>query len=262
MKLLCLAISLISGIIMIGSASAQSAADESAEGLRVVLAPDQAKGLKTPPLAQSDNGEYAHREALFGVPPYGSKIRGMLVYATPGDKAHGCPPGASMTTCTADTDCPGLGVCKPQDASGKRTCDAAGYEKPDWPEGEDAVFMVDRSDCLFIDKVRYAESLGAAAVIIVDNQCMNPSKEPTQTNEFKAACGAAFPGKSGETFLPYMADGGSGSDIDIPSYLISKWDGQKFKARQDSAEHFSRLKALRCTAMALVLIPVHCSAIP
>ena len=226
MKLLLLAIAA-------GTAFAQSAADESAEGLRVVLAPT-GSGLKCKKdtdecpngVAQSDNGEYPHREALFGVPPYGSKIRGMLVYATPGDKAHGCPPGKSMTKCTQDTDCPGDGTC-----GATKTCDGAGYSKPTWPDGEDAVFMVDRSDCLFIDKVRYAESLGAAAVIIVDNQCMAPASETNgpQSTEFQTACSTAFPGKHGETFLPYMADGGSGSDIDIPSYLISKWDGQKFK---------------------------------
>ena len=33
-------------------------------------------------------------------------------------------------------------------------------------------------------------------------------------------------------------------------------------ARHDSAEHFSRLKALHCTAMGLIFIPAYCFAVP
>ena len=44
-----------------------------------------------------------------------------------------------------------------------------------------------------------------------------------------------------------------------PMFLRLAWH---CSARRDSAEDFSRLKARRCTAMAWILIPAYCFAIP
>lgn len=179
---------------------------ESDSGFRIVMAP-QSSGLTSPPKSL-DGGEYRHVEALFGVPPYGSTLRGILVYATPateGPQASGCPEVA-------------------QDGS------MSGYPKPFWPDGEQAVFMIDRGECHFVEKVRYAEQLGASAVIIVDNVCLcNDYNIDGAGATWPAKCEALRPEATCEPFLPYMGDDGSGGNVNIPSYMVSHWDGQKFK---------------------------------
>jgi hypothetical protein len=62
------------------------------------------------------------------------------------------------------------------------------------------IAVIDRGDCLFVDKVRNAQAAGAKAVIIVHNE-------------------SGFP--------PGL--GGSDSSIDIPSVRIGKKDGKKIK---------------------------------
>jgi len=73
----------------------------------------------------------------------------------------------------------------------------------DWPVGV-RIVMVDRGDCTFVTKVRHVQDAGGSAAIIVDNVA--------------------------ETFLPYMADDGTGSDIFVPSVLITLADGAVLKS--------------------------------
>ena len=70
--------------------------------------------------------------------------------------------------------------------------------------GQSVIVMVDRGhNCTFVQKVRNGQDAAATAMVITDNK--------------------------DETFLPIMADDGSGSSIHIPSVFISKTDGQEMK---------------------------------
>jgi len=75
---------------------------------------------------------YDHREALFGIPPYGGSIQQNVIYAGTNDM------------CSATTN-------------------------NDWKSP--FILMVDRGSCSFVQKVRNAQHAGAAAVIIADNTC-------------------------------------------------------------------------------------------
>jgi len=76
---------------------------------------------------------YDHREALFGVPPYGGSIQQQVFHA--------------------DDD-----LCK-------------GPSKTERSPGQPFILMVDRGGCTFVQKVRNAQHSGAVAVIIADNTC-------------------------------------------------------------------------------------------
>jgi hypothetical protein len=74
------------------------------------------------------------------------------------------------------------------------------------PDDGGAPFMllVERGDCTFVKKVRNAQQLGAAAVLIGD----------TEDN--------IFPNRTNMDERLRLADDGSGHDISIPSVMISK----------------------------------------
>jgi len=67
-----------------------------------------------------------------------------------------------------------------------------------------AILLVDRGECLFVVKVRNAQDAGAQAVIIVDNV-------------------------SEDVDSLIMTDNGSSGNLSIPSFLISKKDGDAIK---------------------------------
>jgi hypothetical protein len=105
-----------------------------------VFGDDQVRIVQPPSLAaQFTNGLVPERPALFGVPPFGRTITGLLVWATPGD----------------------LDGCQPLNKTAN----------PKWPStpGSPLIVMVDRGDCTFVTKVRNAQTAGAQAVIVVDN---------------------------------------------------------------------------------------------
>ena len=152
------------------------------------------------PLAKP--GGYDHRDALFGVAPYGGSIQQTVYYA--------------------DSD-----LCDPNVDTGRgypiRENDENGRMKP-W--AAPYILMVDRGGCTFVQKVRNAQRSGATAVLIADNTCL-------------CSAGASCISDSGiecETREPIMADDGSGSDISIPSFLMYKQDADpiiaKLKANQ------------------------------
>eukprot|EP00534_Pseudo-nitzschia_fraudulenta_P004802 CAMPEP_0201136978 /NCGR_PEP_ID=MMETSP0850-20130426/55165_1 /ASSEMBLY_ACC=CAM_ASM_000622 /TAXON_ID=183588 /ORGANISM="Pseudo-nitzschia fraudulenta, Strain WWA7" /LENGTH=524 /DNA_ID=CAMNT_0047408309 /DNA_START=756 /DNA_END=2330 /DNA_ORIENTATION=+ len=138
---------------------------------------------------------YDHREALFGIPPYGGKIAQNVYYAD--DEL--CDPNVDTTKGYPRRE---------KDKNGKMTEWVTPY-----------ILMVDRGGCTFVKKVRNAQRSGASGVVIADNTCLcsdvdciNASENPT--------C---------ETSEPIMADDGSGSDISIPSFLMFKHDADRVK---------------------------------
>ena len=139
---------------------------------------------------------YDHREALFGVPPYGGAIAQSVYYA--------------------DSD-----LCDPTVDTRKgypiRNKDSTGKMEP-WPSP--FILMVDRGGCSFVQKVRNAQKAGAAGAIIADNTCLCSDKDCVSANG-QAVCQPAE---------PIMADDGSGGDVSIPSFLMFKVDADQVKA--------------------------------
>ena len=139
---------------------------------------------------------YDHREALFGVPPYGGSIAQNVYYA--------------------DSD-----LCDPTVDTRKgypiRAKDKDGKMEP-WPSPY--ILMVDRGDCSFVQKVRNAQRSGAAGVVIADNTCLCSDTDCVSANG-EDVC---------QTAEPIMADDGSGQDISIPSFLMFKKDADAVKA--------------------------------
>ena len=149
---------------------------------------------KIPHTLTKPNG-YEHREALFGIPPYGGSINQFVYYAD----SDLCDSNVKKT----------IGYpTRPKDDSGKM--------KP-WPSPY--ILMVDRGGCTFVQKVRNAQRSGAAAVIIADDTCMCSAGDKCQSDA----------GVDCETREPVMADDGSGSDITIPSMLLFKQDADVIK---------------------------------
>mmetsp|Transcript_10829 Transcript_10829/g.15852 ORF Transcript_10829/g.15852 Transcript_10829/m.15852 type:complete len:523 (+) Transcript_10829:391-1959(+) len=140
---------------------------------------------------------YNHREALFGVPPYGGAIAQMLYYA-------------DSQLCDTDVDTRKGYPIRPKDKDGKM--------EP-WPSPY--VLMVDRGGCTFVQKVRNAQRSGAAGVIVADNVCLCSDGDECTSSESEAVC---------QQSEPIMADDGSGTDISIPAFLMYKVDADAVKA--------------------------------
>mmetsp|Transcript_18486 Transcript_18486/g.40002 ORF Transcript_18486/g.40002 Transcript_18486/m.40002 type:complete len:522 (+) Transcript_18486:153-1718(+) len=148
------------------------------------------------PKSLTKEGGYEHREALFGIPPYGGSLAQNMYYA-------------------ADTICD---FDKIDNHAGFpiRAKDDDGNMLP-WQSPY--VLMVDRGGCTFVQKARNAQRVGAAGMIIADNSCLCSAKQCTSD-----------PGHQCEEREPIMADDGSGSDISIPSFLMFKQDADGVKA--------------------------------
>jgi hypothetical protein len=159
------------------------------------------------PQSLSKQGGYDHREALFGVPPYGGAIQQSLYYA-----------GSDLCDPNVDTRA-GFPI---------RAKGIDGKMEP-WPAPY--ILMVDRGGCTFVNKVRNAQRSGAAGVIIADNTCLCSAGDQC-TSE---------PGVECETREPIMADDGSGSDISIPSFLMFKQDADPIIAEM-KANHMVHLE--------------------
>jgi hypothetical protein len=100
-----------------------------------------------PSSLQRANG-YDHREALFGIPPYGGSILQNVQYTTEN-------------------------LCSP-------------FQPPShWRSS--FILMVDRGDCTFVQKVRNAQHAGAVAVVIADNVCQC-KHDKTCTPEKNSVC--------------------------------------------------------------------------
>ncbi|KAL7562930.1 hypothetical protein ACA910_019478 [Epithemia clementina (nom. ined.)] len=162
------------------------------------------------PVSLSFNGaSYDHRDALFGEPPNGGSITAPLYFADStlcNDSIS--PPLASSQTIRFYPQSPILG----QQAQSSSTTTSPTATGP-------FILMVNRGGCHFVQKVRNAQHLGAAGVLIADNVCLcidkrchnNPNGMPCEDDE------------------PTMADDGSGRDVKIPSFLMFKHDADLFK---------------------------------
>jgi hypothetical protein len=175
------------------------------------------------PSALKKEGGYEHREALFGISPYGGSIQQQVYYA-------------DSTLCDARVDATG-GF--PQRA------DNTPWKAP-------FILMIDRGVCSFVSKVRNAQMVGASGVLIADNICQCSAKdcqnEPTHNdcdgNEPAANdddetgndaagnddCQNRTPSNQCEATEPIMADDGSGGDVSIPAFLLFKQDADPIKA--------------------------------
>jgi hypothetical protein len=67
------------------------------------------------------------------------------------------------------------------------------------------IFLVDRSDCTFVTKVRNIEKAGGSLAVIINDE------------------------KKGDITDIVMSDDGTGTGINIPSMIISYEDGKKLK---------------------------------
>jgi len=102
--------------------------------------------VRLPVDLKKDSGNYDHREALFGVPPYGSKIEQQVYHAN--DPLCNGPLNVALA-----------------------------------PPGQPFILMVDRGECTFVRKVRNAQHSGAMAVIIADNICQCKHKDICKVEE-------------------------------------------------------------------------------
>jgi hypothetical protein len=140
---------------------------------------------------------FDHREALFGLPPYGGSIQQNVYYA-------------DSTLCDGNKDYSREGYpARDNDETGKM----AAWKPP-------FILMVNRGECTFVNKVRNAQHAGAAAVLIADTTCSCAAGDTCQSDDAVAQC---------ESTEPIMADDGSGSDITIPSFLMFKQDADPIK---------------------------------
>jgi hypothetical protein len=151
--------------------------------------------VQIPKTLTRDNG-YDHREALFGVPPYGGSIQQNVYYA-------------DQDLCDANVDTSkGYPQRKP-DADGN----VPGWQSP-------FILFIDRGGCTFVKKVRNAQRSGAAGVIIADDKCLCSAGDSCKPDNEDEVC---------EMKEPIMADDGSGSDISIPSFLMFKEDADPIR---------------------------------
>lgn len=139
---------------------------------------------------------YEHREALFGVPPYGGSIAQNMYYA-------------DSDLCESNVDTKKGYPVREKGEDGKM--------KP-WPSPY--ILMVNRGGCTFVQKVRNAQRSGAAGVVIADNTCLCKDTDCVSANK-DGSC---------QTAEPIMADDGSGTDITIPAFLMFKHDADAVKA--------------------------------
>jgi hypothetical protein len=147
------------------------------------------------PKSLNKPGGYDHRDALFGIPPYGGSIQLQVYYS-------------------------GTDLCEEKVDNRKgypaRDTDSNGIMEP-WKSP--FVLMVDRGNCTFVQKVRKAQHAGAAGVLIADNVCQC----------FERSCIAPVNNASCEVSEPIMSDDGSGADVTIPSFLIFKQDADPIR---------------------------------
>ncbi|KAL7559510.1 hypothetical protein ACA910_010322 [Epithemia clementina (nom. ined.)] len=152
--------------------------------------------VQLPPSLRKEGG-YDHRDAMFGIPPYGGSIQQQVYYS-------------ATTLCDANVDKKG-GYPTRDDHSAWKT---------------PFILMVDRGECSFVQKVRNAQRAGATGVLIADDVCICNRSDCQVADEEKC-----------EQEEPTMSDDGSGSDISIPSFLVFKEDADQLKAALLNNQH-------------------------
>ena len=148
-------------------------------------------------LFRPDNG-YDHRDAWFGVPPYGSTIRQNVYYA-------------DSTMCDPTVDYSRGGFPR-------RTRDASHRMAPWKPP---FILLIDRGgDCTHVMQVRNAQKTGATAALMVRSTCLCDSGDACVPDVEQTTCYVDF---------PTMNDDGTGADVTIPSFFLLKQDGDPVK---------------------------------
>jgi len=150
------------------------------------------------PISLKKDKGYDHKEALFGMPPYGGTIEQTVYYAD-----------ADLCNSSIDYTQGGFPYREIDEETGKMK-----------PWKAPFILMIDRGHCTFVKKARNAQKLGAAAVVIADSTCLCSAGDAC-VSEGDAFC---------ETKEPIMADDGSGADVAIPSFLMYKQDADPIKA--------------------------------
>lgn len=145
---------------------------------------------------RKENG-YQHRDALFGMPPFGGSIAQKVYYT----ESLLCDPNVDKH------------AGYPQ-----RPLDANGVMEPWEPP---FILLADRGNCTFVQKVRNAQHAGAAAVLVADTTC--------QCSDLQCLNKTGMNHTNCEMFSPFMADDGSASDISIPSFLVLKLDADEIR---------------------------------
>mmetsp|Transcript_34167 Transcript_34167/g.48555 ORF Transcript_34167/g.48555 Transcript_34167/m.48555 type:complete len:589 (+) Transcript_34167:2-1768(+) len=186
---------------IVESSSVQPVADPTTDS-------DSRLQVLVPHKLRKPNG-YSHQEALFGIPSYGASLQQFLYYA--------------------DSDLCSLHFNDDAIARGgypAREMDSSTGKMKRWPSP--FILMVDRGRCTSVTKVRNAQHLGAAAVIIADNTCLCTS----------ATC---ISDEGCRTDAITMRDDGSGADIVIPSVLLYKEDADLIK-KELMSNHMVRIE--------------------
>jgi hypothetical protein len=136
-----------------------------------------------------DSGIIYGTTAIFGAPEYGHRMLGELIYHRP-SKSH----------------------CEEEDF--------APYPNSDDPH-ETRIFVVDRGGCPFEKKVRLAQQRGAEAVIVVDFPCAKQKELAVSEGHPDTPC------RDSEAIQRIiMADTSGAKDIEIPSILIAREEGE------------------------------------
>ncbi|KAA1123712.1 hypothetical protein PGTUg99_007572 [Puccinia graminis f. sp. tritici] len=125
--------------------------------------------------------------------------------------------------------------------------DQLALHKPTTTHPHDWIALIERGDCAFVDKVRYAQKLGASAVIVGDWQQSPSSTSSSFSTHHPFSLSPIFsqPSKTGDHFgfnsgLLTMYAPGDTSDLTIPSvfvardsYLSLRQDWKEFSAISD-----------------------------
>ncbi|KYK65560.1 PA domain protein [Toxoplasma gondii TgCatPRC2] len=129
--------------------------------------------------------------ASFGTPAYGTVLRGKAFYV-PDPATERVDSGSHCTPAYCEKIKNEVDQWKKSEATG-------GPSK--------VIFFLDRGICTFATKVRIAQACGADAAVVVDRGVSGWSRSYIRFNVI-------------------MSDDGTGQDINIPSVLISRADGQ------------------------------------
>eukprot|EP00523_Entomoneis_sp_CCMP467_P015407 CAMPEP_0168777664 /NCGR_PEP_ID=MMETSP0725-20121227/6683_1 /TAXON_ID=265536 /ORGANISM="Amphiprora sp., Strain CCMP467" /LENGTH=586 /DNA_ID=CAMNT_0008827409 /DNA_START=54 /DNA_END=1815 /DNA_ORIENTATION=+ len=175
--------------------------------------------VQIPQSLKRENG-YDHRNALFGMLPYGGSIQQQVYYTN-------------------------TKLCSGSEINSKNL-----FPQPSGENGamdSPFILMVDRGDCTFVTKVRNAQHFGAAAVLVRKPPLVPLVFSAAPLTQFAASfiffskiaddkcqcdranCTAGYSGQMCESVEPMMADDGSGTDIGIPSFLLFKEDADAIK---------------------------------
>jgi len=175
----------------------------------VVATPKTSSILQvTDPLSLAKPKGYDHTDATFGPASYQDPIEHEVIYL-------------ESELCYPNID---LGSSYPARVPGDNN------EKRPLPSS--FILMANRGSCTFQTKVRNAQRVGAAALIVADNACRCSDEVAGLCNSRGATC---------EKESPFMGDDGSGHDIHIPSMLMSKHDAESIKMKLVSG-HSVRLE--------------------